>query len=378
MKDRPGAPKRHRARGGMEFARFKNPAGLRTAGTEHSKPGTTMDSTLPEQTAADRAAILENACRAKLDGSRDRLVDEPRYNPVAQLAFELSRDLEAGRLTREDLDALALRLGQATFVARAKALHDYVGPLGIEQNRTALRRVIERLLADGRRGISGASPLARTQLGIVFTGHPTFLLSSTNRNTLARMACGEDVTPPAQLMAPDNPITLLVEHGAAMAALDAAKTALSEVARTAVEVLKERRSAEWRSATIGYAGLGTWIGYDLDGRTDIRWIDSFRFRLAEKDHQITRYLGEIARISAEVEADTPTAQRLVELTTRIERTRVWNAGVLEAFRRDPLDRPALKAAADLLTTPHPDAATSVRPYIALIDIAISSRCAARC
>lgn len=330
-----------------------------------------MDAPLPDHGTADRAFELETFCRNKLDSARDKLVDEPRYNPVAQLAFELSRELEAGRITRDDLDALALRLGQETFTARAKALQDYVGPVDMAANRASLRRVVERLLSDGRRGISGASPLSRTQLGIVFTGHPTFLLSSANRSKLAHMAGGEAVTPPDALMTPDNPITLTVEHDAAMAALDAAKTAIAEFARTAAEVLRERRSSEWRSATVGYAGLGTWIGYDLDGRTDIRWIDSFRFRIAEKNHQITRYLTEIARIAAKVEAETPTAQRLGELTARIERTRIWNAAILEAFRKDPLDRPALKEAAELLTTPHPDAATSVRPYIALIDIAIA-------
>jgi phosphoenolpyruvate carboxylase len=329
-----------------------------------------MDSTLPDH-GLDRAAELESLCRAKLDSARGRLVDEPRYNPVAQLAFELSRELEAGRVTRADLDALALRLGQETFTARAQALHDYVGPVDMEENRASLRRVAERLLADGRRGISGATPLARTQLGIVFTGHPTFLLSSVNRHKLARMAGGEAVTPPDALMAPDSPITLAVEHAAALSALDAAKTAIAEFARAAAEVLRNRRSSEWRSTAIGYAGLGTWIGYDLDGRTDIRWIDSFRFRIAEKDHQINRYLGEIERIAAKVGAETQTAQRLGELTARIERTRAWNAEILAAFRQDPLDRPALKAAADMLTAQHPDAATSVRPYIALIDIAIA-------
>src|ERR1700749_3831405 len=99
-----------------------------------------MDSTLPDH-GVDRAAELEALCRAKLDGSRGRLVDEPRHNPVAQLAFELSRDLEAGRITRAGLDALAVRLAQETFAARAKALHAYVGPVDMAGNRASLRRV---------------------------------------------------------------------------------------------------------------------------------------------------------------------------------------------------------------------------------------------
>jgi phosphoenolpyruvate carboxylase len=71
----------------------------------------------PDQTAMS----LEGHCRERLAAFRARLTDEPRYNPVAQLSFELSRDLEAGTLNRQELAGLIHSLGKASFRALALA-----------------------------------------------------------------------------------------------------------------------------------------------------------------------------------------------------------------------------------------------------------------
>ena len=36
-------------------------------------------------------------------------------------------------------------------------------------------------------------------------------------------------------------------------------------------------------------GVSTWVGYDLDGRSDIGWADSFKLRLAEKAQSLSIY-----------------------------------------------------------------------------------------
>ena len=38
-------------------------------------------------------------------------------------------------------------------------------------------------------------------------------------------------------------------------------------------------------------GVSTWVGYDLDGRSDISWADSFRLRLTEKAQALDIYLA---------------------------------------------------------------------------------------
>ena len=40
-------------------------------------------------------------------------------------------------------------------------------------------------------------------------------------------------------------------------------------------------------------GVSTWVGYDLDGRTDITWSQSIALRLSEKVDALLRYKRQI-------------------------------------------------------------------------------------
>src|SRR3546814_17012032 len=42
--------------------------------------------------------------------------------------------------------------------------------------------------------------------------------------------------------------------------------------------------------------FASWVGYDMDGRTDIKWYDSIRFRLAEKAQRLARYISALEAI----------------------------------------------------------------------------------
>ena len=41
--------------------------------------------------------------------------------------------------------------------------------------------------------------------------------------------------------------------------------------------------------------VSTWVGYDLDGRTDINWKTSFILRLKEKKLAIQYYLKKLSK-----------------------------------------------------------------------------------
>ncbi len=322
-----------------------------------------------ETTSRDPAS-LEARCRARLKIFRDRLPDEPRYNPVAQLSFELSRDLEAGKLDHADLVALARRLGQESFEARAAGLGAYVGPVAREANLDRLRAAFARLLGETPDLDADVERLAKARIGVVFTAHPTFLLKRRQRQALARMASGQAVETPSDPLGPDRPLTLQVEHLATMDALDAAKDALLAAGRVACDLMKERHPDGWRRTDFGFSGLGTWIGYDLDGRTDIRWNDTFRFRLAEKVHQISRYESRLEQIARAFPKAVAENSHVGQLALRLKRLRAWSAWVLEAFSQEPLDKGALDTAADLLTSDHPHKEVSVDPLVAILGEAI--------
>ena len=310
---------------------------------------------------------LEDHCRERLAAFRARLTDEPRYNPVAQLSFELSRDLEAGTLSRQELAGLIHSLGKASFRARALALAGYVGPLDMVENRKRLTFAIESLLGDEGTFEKDLAVLRRCQLGLVFTAHPTFLLSRRQRNMLARLANGEIIADDETGLGPDRPITLDDEHEAVLMAIDRASDAIAEFSRVSIDILRKRHGDRWREAQIGFVGVGTWVGYDLDGRTDIAWIDMFRFRLAEKSRQIRRYEASIARIRAKPGCGSATGNKLGEMALKLERLHAWSDLVLEAFSQMPLDPSALEAASEILTTDHPDRIVSIDPLLTMLD-----------
>ncbi len=332
-----------------------------------------MNRPMEPVTSPEAAGTLVSTLKAKLATFTERVRDEPKYNPVGQIAYHLSRDLESGAVTRQQLAGLASDLAVESLAARARSLADYVGPIDPAANRTRLRAAVTRLLDAAGSEEAGLDLLARRALGIIFTAHPTFLLSTPLRQALANAASGREVADWPLPVGPDARITLSDEHGAAMDALDAAKVAIGEFTMIVADVLKERGVADWRSARIGYAGLGTWVGYDLDGRTDIRWSDSFRFRLMEKIRQIRRYEREIMRIAAGISAEPDVEAGLEELATRLGRTRKATAAALEAFSSEKFGPAEISVAANALTADYPHKAVSIAPFVndlqAIIDAA---------
>jgi hypothetical protein len=49
-----------------------------------------------------------------------------------------------------------------------------------------------------------------------------------------------------------------------------------------------------------FASVATWVGYDLDGRTDIRWWHSLVFKLGEKARQLNAYAAHARDVKAQM------------------------------------------------------------------------------
>ncbi|MGZ5852232.1 MAG: phosphoenolpyruvate carboxylase, partial [Hyphomicrobium sp.] len=81
---------------------------------------------------------------------------------------------------------------------------------------------------------------------------------------------------------PDSPITLEYEHAAVQAAVGHLREAYVELLDRFYEVAVARYGDKaWKLAP-RLASIASWVGYDLDGRTDIKWTFSFLIRLREK------------------------------------------------------------------------------------------------
>ena len=142
------------------------------------------------------------------------------------------------------------------------------------------------------------------------------MLPSERYETLAHLT--EDPTrssnPESAETSSTRAITLDDEHNAAMKAIARAQTALQSVTIRILEEAQTIHPSDWRELHPCPFSLGTWIGYDMDGRTDIPWTASFRFRLAEKQNQLERYIGQLENLASDASSDKQVHERLLSIT----------------------------------------------------------------
>lgn len=119
--------------------------------------------------------------------------------------------------------------------------------------------------------------------GIVFTAHPTFSLSKQARtlycNQLA-MNLGKETDEEiilSQVQATQSP-TLEEELEQADVAVLAVRRAIRTVSKIALQVARELYPEDWQNFSPSFITVASWVGFDLDGRTDIDWSKSLHFR----------------------------------------------------------------------------------------------------
>lgn len=225
--------------------------------------------------------------------ARQRAGDDPFGNPILLVALDLTRRLDRGELTGTDLDAMLQRLGRGAVEERAARLRRYVGLDG-PAPAEALGAIAQRLADDaGREGGFEAfrDSVERTRFGAVFTAHPTFAM---RRDLAARVAAlatdpdGAELGPDPIDFRPDPDITLHDEFEQARHAVRNARDALDAFGRALLEQAKLRWPERWTELSPRPVILGSWVGCDTDGRTDIGWWDIVRYRLESKQGNFAR------------------------------------------------------------------------------------------
>ena len=125
---------------------------------------------------------------------RDRLnelhkltAQTPLFNPVFQLGLDLSREIEGGDLSLDDVASLVEDLGCDALQARARRLHGLLAPMD-ESDNLARFEVLVEASAESGDFATFAAYWAKPLQHIVFTGHPTFLLTSAESDAVAMAA----------------------------------------------------------------------------------------------------------------------------------------------------------------------------------------------
>lgn len=292
----------------------------------------------------------------RLHDLHPQTAETPTFNPVFQLGLELSRKLEGGEMTLAEIEALVAEMECESLRARAARLARMLDPVDPAANEARLCA-----LADEEDFTAFAARWQRPLAHVVFTAHPTFLLPQSEARAVASAASSGDLSAEAVCIAPHgrDTITLDYEHEAAMAAMERAQEARDRVNALLFEAAQARWPKRWRSLQPMPVRLATWVGYDMDGRTDIGWMTSIRYRLMEKARRLALY-------AARLDGASP------DIAERLARAAAYADGFAGRFGEDLSDPARLSEVANALTADHPDKLTSLAAIVSELEMEAKS------
>lgn len=291
---------------------------------------------------------------ARLQDLHSRTAETPLFNPVFQLGLELSRQLESGALGLDDIAALVAELECNGLMARAARLERLIAPVDPDANAARLDA-----LADAPDFAAFAAHWRQPLAHVVFTAHPTFLLSRAQSAAVAAATASGDISTTCTAPHARDAITLDSEHADAMAALGRAQTARDAINARLLSAARARWPLHWRTLSPLPLRFAHWVGYDMDGRTDISWNTSLRYRLAEKAARLAAYAAQLEQAAPDV-------------ALRLARASAYAAAMSARFGADLSDPAALSDAANTLTADHPDKLTSLAGVIAALEAQAAS------
>lgn len=261
-------------------------------------------------------AALHARLRAILHDFRAGARSDPFGNPVMRTALELTRLVDRGEMSASDIEQTIGYMTANAFAGRAARISRFLGETDPGANEASLRRLIDAIARPDK----GRPPIAYEQFrarmeafhdGIVFTAHPTFSMPRELSRTLASLAAGRepDGTPvsPAGTDAlmdelrharhrPPVEISLDTEFDWAAEAIGNVRDALERLHGVVLDVAREHYPDRWQSLVPQILSVGSWVGYDHDGRSDIGWSDTLRMHLQSKRAGLARLADRCAAI----------------------------------------------------------------------------------
>ena len=262
---------------------------------------------------------------------------DPFSNPIHLLALRLSRRIDAGEVSFSDVEQLIQRLTTDAFLAGAERLAGRLGETDPAANARIVREQIVSLTRDPENGAgvpfeTFRAAVERASFGIVFTAHPTFALSERLLRIQAQLATGYDdrgrrLSAAARatlvrraLAAEHRPETVLdlgTEHAFSLTAIAGARDALIRVYEIVFEVAREVWPERWLELRPRLLTIASWVGYDLDGRADIGWSETFHRRLIVQRRQLVHYRDTVVDLNGAL-GGAPDAEALRHILELLE------------------------------------------------------------
>ncbi len=325
----------------------------------------TLERSYPPHTASTDE--WHDWCRERLIAYSKEINTNPMTNSVQRLGHDLTMALEQGSVTLSQLKEVMDLIGNEALLRRADNFRDAHEPqkgAGSKSLQEECDEFVMRIKAQNKDFKTARNELERTRAGIVFTGHPTFAIAEKLRDDFVTYVESEDPkqreTSAKALTAnphrPDEPITIESEHDAVLRAIANASDGLDQINGALIDAAQKHFPDEWEDFCPTPVSVATWVGYDLDGRTDIHWGQTLTIRLKEKAAQLNKYSNSLSTIAK----DVPQAQELADQLARATDLTQKQAGL---FSGDLNDSSVVVEAANMLTKDQADRLTKLDPII---------------
>jgi len=272
------------------------------------------------------AAALTEELLGELDRFNKATEEDPFSNPVLLLSLDLSRRIAQGRLSYSALEQLVQYLTVDGFVERARRLGAYIGETDPGANEKRLEACFRRLAEPrtpeevGERADHARFEVFRQRLegevfGIVITAHPTFSLTGDLMHALSTLAADRDDDGAAlggkgrralidlarqTEHRPDSALDLEAEHAMSLQAIGNILDGLRRAYAIALDVARDLYPDRWTELRPRLMTVASWVGYDLDGRSDIGWTETLSKRMKVQRAQLHHYAETVRGLKAAV------------------------------------------------------------------------------
>ncbi len=241
---------------------------------------------------------------------------DPLKNPIQGLSGYVAASVLSQDLSLEDLSGLVQYATTKSAIKRASRQAEYIGLTAPERLD---QQIVERVQSIARDADGSLKPFTDFQAvferefyGLVLTAHPTFMLPKPLIPAFAglveyfgdarELSDQELATKTAALNAQAHGwvdgVTLTDEHELSIEALQHIQAAVGRFLAVFLNTAAELYPDDWTALQPRPITLASWVGYDLDGRSDIRWSDTLRARLILQEHQLRRYTKAVSDIIA--------------------------------------------------------------------------------
>ena len=295
---------------------------------------------------------LRKILQKDLDKIRSGAEKDPFSNSITMLALDISRRLEKNMLNYSALEALIQRLAVGSVGYRADCLKAYIGQTDVKENNKKIYKIIQDMAFDESKNLRPFeefnNKINQEMFGIVLTAHPTFGMTKKMMIDLATLASSEseegkkikntqfkqiikDIFKTEQR--PERAISLDFEHQLSLDALKNLQKSLTSFYGITLKVSKKLYPEKFYLIRPKIFRLHTWVGYDVDGRGDISWNNTFSKRLKVKIEQLNLYSEKVEKI-LKISMDGGTKKQIKSIKVNLEQSIKNNLKIFESFSRE--------------------------------------------